>query len=342
MKHLLGKLAASAVMTMAIAATAQAQTVLRYSNFVPPGHPVRTKILDPWVVEVEKATAGRVKFDMLPKVVGTVAGQYDVVRDGLADVAVVVPGYSPGKFVFTEIIEVPFIGDRAEFVSPAFYNVYAKNFLSFGEFRGTHLLSIFNTSPQHLFTAKKRVQSVDDFKGLKLRTNSTSTSRAVGNLGGVAVIKPVTEMYELVSGGLVDGALFNPSDHKSFNLTKLLPVATLIPGGVSASAVALVINEAKWNAISASDRDLIMAVSGAHLAKVAGKAYDEGAQEAINEFRAGGGVVDTMPAAAVAAIRERVLPIETDWVERAKQKGMSDPAGALKTLRTDGAGPAGR
>jgi TRAP-type C4-dicarboxylate transport system substrate-binding protein len=339
MKHLLRNLTASAVLALAIGATAQAQTVLRYSNFVPQGHPVRTKILDPWVVEVEKVTAGRVKFDMLPKVVGTVAGQYDVVRDGLADVAVVVPGYSPGKFVFTEIIEVPFIGDRAEFVSPAFYNVYAKNFQSFGEFRGTHLLSIFNTSPQHLFTAKRRVQSVDDFKGLKLRTNSTSTSRAVGNLGGVAVIKPVTEMYELVSGGLVDGALFNPSDHKSFNLTKLLPVATLVPGGISASAVALVINEAKWNAISASDRELIMSVSGAKLARVAGKAYDEGALEAINEFRAGGGTVDTMPANAVTTIKERLLPIETDWVERARQKGMADPAAALKTLRTDGAGP---
>lgn len=330
----------AAALSLAAVTTAGAQTVLRYSNFVPIGHPVRTQILDPWVHEVEKVTAGRVTFNMLPKVVGTVPGQFDVVRDGSADVAVVVPGYTPGRFTFTEIIEVPFIGDRAEFVAPAFYNAYSRNFARFGEFAGTQLLSIFSTSPQHLYTAKKAVRSVDDFAGMKLRTNSTAMSQSVTALGGVPVNKPVTEIYEMVAGGLVDGAFFNPSDHKSFKVQSVLPMGTLIPGGISASAVALVMNEAKWNSIAKADRDAIMAVSGEKLARIAGKAYDDGARQATDEFRAGGGKVDTLPAAAVTVVREKLLPIEQAWIERAKQKGLADPAAALAALRADARGTA--
>jgi TRAP-type C4-dicarboxylate transport system substrate-binding protein len=330
---------AAATALLLSAGGAQAQQVLRYSNFIPPGHPVRTQILDPWVADVERVTEGRVRFNMLPKVVGSVAGQHDVVRDGLADVAVVVPGYNPGKFVFTEIIEIPFIGDHAEFVAPAFYNVYIKHFSRYAEFGGTHLLSLFSTSPQHLFTAKRAVARNDDFRGLKLRTNSTSMAQAVTALGGVPVIKPVTEMYEMISGGLVDGAFFNPSDHKSFKLTQLLPIATLVPGGISASAVALIINEARWNGLSAADRAAIMSVSGERLARVAGKAYDEGARQAIDEFRRGGGRVDTLPPELVNEIRQRIAGVEQAWLEKARQKGLADPAGVVASLRAEARGP---
>lgn len=327
--------ATTVVSLMAFAQHATAQTVLRYSNFIPPGHVLRTKVFDPWITEVEKVTAGRVRVEMLPKVVGTVSGQHDVVRDGLADVAVVVPSYSPGKFDLTEIVEIPFQGDRAELVSPAFFNFYTKNLLKYNEFPGAHVLSIFTNTPPGLYLAKRTVKSIDDFKGLKLRTSSALMAQSVTLLGGVPVIKPVTDIYEMVNGGLVDGALFPPVDHKSFKLTQLLPRVTEIAGGISCSAVALIINEAKWNSINAADREAIMKVSGAHMARIAGKGYDDESRLATEELRKGGGTIETLPAETVAELRKRLQPVEQSWMERARKKGLTDPAAALANLRAD-------
>lgn len=314
---------------------ASAQTVLRYSNFIPPGHVLRTQVFEPWMADVERVTAGRVKVEMLPKVVGTVAGQHDAVRDGLADVAVVVPSYTPGKFDLTEIAEVPFLGDRAELVAPAYFNFYAKHLQKQGEFAGTHLLTIFTNTPPQLYTAKRSVRSLDDFKGLKLRTSSASTAQAVTLLGGVPVLKPVTEIYEMVNGGLVDGALFPPLDHRSFKLAQLLPRMTQIPGGLSCSVVALIINDAKWNSLSAADREAIMKVSGATLARLAGKAYDQSSREATEEMQKAGATIESLSPAVTAELKQRIAPVEQAWIERARKKGLADPAATLAALRAE-------
>ena len=313
---------------------ASAQTVLRYSNYIPPAHILRSQVFDTWIANVEKVTNGRVKIDMMPKVVGTVAGQYDVVRDGLADIAVVVPSYTPGRFDLTEIVEIPFMGDRAELVAPVFHNFYSKTLLKYGEFSGTHVLSIFTNTPPLLFTAKRALKSIEDFNGMKLRTSSASMAQSVTLLGGVPIIKPVTEIYEMVSGGLVDGAFFPAVDHKSFKLTQSLPKANFLPSGISCSAIALVINESKWQTISPADREAIMKISGEAMARTAGKAYDDAGREALDDLRKSGGSVDTVSPEMLADLKKKLQPVEQTWIEKAKKKGMADPAAVLMALRS--------
>lgn len=334
MKPLFKKLAIALTFGSAMMMEASAQTVLRYSNFIPPNHILRVHVFDPWIANVEKVTNGRVKIEMAPKVIGAVAGQFDVVRDGLADVAVVVPSYTPGRFDLTEIIEIPFMGDRAELVAPVFHNFYTNNLLKYGEFNGVHVLSIFTNTPPLMFTAKRVPKSADDMRGMKLRTSSASMAQTVTLLGGVPIIKPVTEIYEMVASGLVDGGFFPAVDHKSFKLTQTLPKATVFPSGISCSAVALIINESKWKTISAADREAIGKISGEAMARIAGKAYDDGGNEVLDELRKGGGSVDTVSAEMMTELKKRLLPVEQTWAEKAKKKGLADPAATLQALRT--------
>ncbi len=61
---------ALAVLVGALAGTAQpalAQTTLTMSSWVSPQHHLTSVVLQGWANEVEKATNGRVKFQMLPK-----------------------------------------------------------------------------------------------------------------------------------------------------------------------------------------------------------------------------------------------------------------------------------
>src|ERR1700741_592017 len=62
---------------------ARAQTTLTMSSWVSPQHHLTAVVLQGWATEVEKATNGRVKFQMLPKHPSAPPGTFDAVRDGL-------------------------------------------------------------------------------------------------------------------------------------------------------------------------------------------------------------------------------------------------------------------
>ena len=79
-------LAASLLAAALIWTPAQAQTTLTMSSWLPPSHTITKDMMMVWAKQVEEATQGRVKFNLLPKAVASPPGTFDAVRDGLADV----------------------------------------------------------------------------------------------------------------------------------------------------------------------------------------------------------------------------------------------------------------
>src|SRR5262245_64117308 len=76
--------AALAVMSWSASWPAAAQTTtLTMSSWVSPSHLLTKDVLAVWGQQVEKATNGRVKLQMLPKHPSAAPGTFDAVRDGL-------------------------------------------------------------------------------------------------------------------------------------------------------------------------------------------------------------------------------------------------------------------
>src|SRR5262245_27712437 len=98
------------------ATAASSQIVLNVNAWVPQGHLLVADITMPFCGDVEKATEGRVKCNLLAKAVVAPPQTLDAVRDGLADISFVVHGYTPGRFVLTDVAEFPFLGDTSEAV----------------------------------------------------------------------------------------------------------------------------------------------------------------------------------------------------------------------------------
>jgi len=76
---------------------ASAQTTLTMSSWVGPTHLLTRDVLQVWAANVEKATNGRVKFQMLAKHPSAAPGTFDAVRDGLVDVSYVTASYTPAR-----------------------------------------------------------------------------------------------------------------------------------------------------------------------------------------------------------------------------------------------------
>jgi TRAP-type C4-dicarboxylate transport system substrate-binding protein len=321
---------------VAFCASAQAQTtVLKMSNWVPPTHAYTTEVLTPWAAQIEKATAGRVKIEILPKVVGTPGTQYEVVRDGMADVVTVVPGYSPGRFDVFGLGELPMASSDPKVGAPAYQNFYDKHLAKLNLFKGAHVLSAFTTSPGHVFTSKKPVTKMADFSGLKLRSPVTTTVESLKAVNAVPMQKPSTELYELISGGVLDGTLAGPDQVFGMRLGELTKNLTLIPGGFYSSVMVVMINEDAWKKISDADRKSIDALSGKAFAERIGVVFSKSVADGIAEFKAKGGTVVEADPAMLAEMRKAFEPMEKAMYEKARRAGLANPEAALAELKAD-------
>ncbi|HKW95134.1 MAG TPA: TRAP transporter substrate-binding protein [Methylomirabilota bacterium] len=324
-----------AALTLGLAATAPAaaQTTLTMSSWVSPQHHLTSVVLQGWANEVEKATGGRVKLTMLPKHPSAPPGTFDAVRDGLVDVSYVTASYTPARHILPLMAELPGAGDTALVNSVAYSRIHWKYFQQVGEYKGVKLLGVFTHGPGQMFT-KRPVASIADVQGLKIRTGGGVAEQVAKALGAAAFVKPAPESYELLKGGVADGVFFPLESIISFKLDTVLEQATLFPGGMYSSAFGFFMNEDKWNKLPKQDQDAIEKVSGEHLARLAGRSWDEADQKGLDALKKSGVKIVHADAALVAEVAKRSAPIVADWIKKASAKGV-DAAKILAEFRAE-------
>src|SRR5262247_1919590 len=147
---------------VAVAQPALAQTTtLTMSSWVSPQHHLTAVVLQGWANEVEKATQGRVKLQMLPKHPSAPPGTFDAVRDGRVDVSYVTASYTPARHILPLMAELPGAGDTALVNSVAYSRIHWKHFDKVGEYKGVKLLGVFTHGPGQLFT-KRPIGTIAD------------------------------------------------------------------------------------------------------------------------------------------------------------------------------------
>ena len=315
---------------------AWAETVtLRYSNWLAASYPLHARAMVPWMQDIEKATEGRVKFEVSPKVVGTVPGQYDVVAQGLADVVLFLPGYQPGRFVLMEGLDLPFMGHDSTKRCPATWRTYEKFVAPLNEFKDVVPLSVYCSTSGQLGTTKVEVTGLDSVKGLKIRSPSEAITSAITLLGATPVSKPASELYELLSGGVIDGAIFPLDSMVGFKIDSTLKHVAYMAGGFNSSMVLIGMNKDAWAKIPEADQKIIADLSGEALATRVGEMLAVSETEAREKLIAGGTKVVDVDPALVKLFEQAVLPVRQAWVEKAKAAGLQNPEEMLKFLQDE-------
>lgn len=326
--------AAAAAAACLFALPAAAQTTLTVSNWVPAGHPVATAITA-WTQEVEKATAGRVKFQVLPKAVASPPAHYNAIRDGLADVSFTVLGYTPGRFALSELAELPLMGTTAESNSVALQRVAAKHPQFMNEYKDVKVLALFTHGPGVIHNAKKPIQSLDDLKGLKFRVGGGVVNEVGKLLEANTTLKPATESYELLSTGVMDGVFLPMESIATYKIDKLVRHSTTFPGGLYNSAFLVMMNKDAYGKIPAADRAIVDKLAGEPFARALGRSFDAKDREGAAVAQASGIKVVQASPAFVDAVQARVGVLEKNWVETAKGKGLANADQVLKEFRTE-------
>lgn len=144
--------------------------------------------------------------------------------------------------------------------------------------------------------------------------------------------KPVSEVYELASGGVIDGATTPPDALLGFKLDEVLNRMTFVPGSLGATVVIVSVNPDTWAKISEADQKAIMSVSGGVVAKRSGDLHVVETQTAIETMKAKGMTVDTMSDEELAKMKEAPAPLQSEWTERPGGRP-GEPAGNAGFLR---------
>lgn len=327
-------IAAALLALMLSAAPAQAQTVLTTSSWVPPGHPLTVDILVAWTKEVEQATQGRVKFNLLPKAPVAPPQTFDAVKDGVIDAAFTVHGYTPGRFLLTKMTEFGFLGDSAESISVAYQRMHERHLAKLDEHKGVKVVAVFSHGPGHMFSAKGPINALADLANMKIRVGGGIVNDYTKALGASPLLKPASESFQMLQSGVADGIFFPGESIAGFKLTSLIKHATLVPGGLYNVSFVMMMNEGRYNALPKADREVIDKLSGQHFARLAGKAWDAADAAGIDAMRAAGISVKTANPAFMAEIKAKIDPIEQVWYADIKPKGL-DGAALMKEFRAE-------
>lgn len=312
------------------AAAAQAQTTLRVNNWLPPTHPIVSDMIVPWGKMVEDATKGEVKVEILPAPLGPPPASFDIAKDGLADVAFGVHGYTPGRFALHTIAELPFTTPSAEQASTAYWRIFDKHLAKANEHEGVKVLTVFVHGPGHIFTSGKELSSIADMKGTKMRIGSTLANDIAAALGMVPLQSPSSKSYELLSQGVADGILFPLESVPFFKLEGALKHGMLVPGSLYNSSFFVVMNQNTWDKLSPEAQEAVMSVSGESFAKMAGKAWDAADAKGLEKIKAAGISVKTMPDALLNDVKAAVQPVIDAALAKAEAKGIDAKAVAAE------------
>lgn len=312
------------------AANADTQ-VIRFSNWLPPAHYIVKEMLEPWAAKVNEVTEGRVKVEFINPL-GKPQAHLDLVRNGVADMGMSVHSYTATRFPLIEFAELPFTTEDGGINSVAYWRTYEKFMLGANEHRGVKLIGLWTSPATVIFTTKEEIKSLNDLKGLKLRSPSPLFDSIGKAMATVSVNAPASESYEMLSRGVIDGLYFQYDQIENFKLDKLIKSAVAAPGGLGKSSQFLFMNERKWNAISEADRAAIEQISGEAMARDFGKKWQEAENQSIQNLSAAGLKTYHVEGAELEKLKADLAFIEEDWIKAAKKKNVDGQA-ALQFYR---------
>jgi TRAP-type transport system periplasmic protein len=316
------------VIGVALASPAAAQTTnLTYSIFFPPSHG-QCKAAMSWAKEIEKRTNGQVAIQIFPTGTLTKPQQcYDGVVNGISDIGMSVFAYTRGRFPVMEALDLP-LGYPSGKVATRAANAYYQKFRP-AELNDVKVLYLHGHGPGLLHT-QKPVRSMEDMKGLKIRSTGLS-ARIVEALGGVPVAMPQNAAYEALQKGVVEGTFAPMETLKGWKQAEVIKDTTDCRAIGYTTAMYVVMNRGKWAKLPADVQKVFEEVSREWI-DVHGEQWDKDDAAGREYTLSLGNQILELSAAETARWEQAVQPIMDDYAATVSAKGLDGKA-YISTLK---------
>jgi TRAP-type C4-dicarboxylate transport system substrate-binding protein len=306
----------SAAGMLALAATEVQAVDIRIGTFVPAKSVGVSRVIKPWMEAVAKETG--VDVNLRGYWGGSLGRspfkQYELVKNGVADITWVLPAYTPGQFPQLHVFELPFLAKTGVESSVAAWRITEAG-LSEG-FQDTHPIGLWTSAPSNVFT-RVPIKSLYDLKNRKVRSVGSVHARWVKNFGAAPQTMASTKMNEALNRGMIDGAIQGWTGMRTFKSMSLIDYVHEVPVGTI--PFILLMNKSTWNKLSGPTKAAFTKHAGEKMARMGGAAYDNVTAE-IRKGQIAKGRIKFVPAGAELMKRyERdSAAIHEWWINKTK------------------------
>jgi TRAP-type transport system periplasmic protein len=248
-----------------------------------------TQVLLPFVQAAEKDSGGRLELALKP------AGGYGkptellpMVEKGDLEMASSVQGYYPGRFPQSSVIELPLMFGDALSGTRALTTVFKEGLLD-KDYASVKVLALYVVPPFSILTTGKKIASLRDLRGLRIRTPGPTVGLPLAKLGAIPLGIPASMIGDAIANGTVDAIAFSLDSTLSTMgaggklLVNQLSVAADLRFAGPAQMVLM--NRAKWDALPA-DLQAVLDKCGAALAVDGARVRQDSEVAARQKFQA--------------------------------------------------------
>lgn len=332
----LRSLLACAVASFGMTGISQAQEVtLRFHSFLGATSYPHAKFIDPWCETIKEQSSGRMVCQIYPSMQlgGSPAELYNQARDGIVDIVYGNPGYSPGSYVAAEVFELPFMLRDVENGARAMWDLLGDN--PGPEFDGLRLIAIAPADFPVVMSKATQVRTLEDVKGLKLRSAGRYGAKVLEALGALPVQMPAGEIVDSLNRGVLDGAYLPLSAVGLLKIDEILKNFTDFgenQARMYTSTQIIAMSQDKYDSLPDDLKKVIDDNRGTEVSAQFGLAFDSTAEAERERLLKNGEEIYILPDAEYERWRAAAAPIADEWIADANKKGI-DGARHLEQAR---------
>jgi TRAP-type C4-dicarboxylate transport system substrate-binding protein len=189
---------------------------------------------------------------------------------------------------------------------------------------GVRILYLLATPPLKFHMSKARINSLADFKDLKIRYAGEAFANTIKAFGAVPVAVPPGETADAMSKGVVAGALFPFEGAQSFQLGTETKFS--YEPGINAATFFLVMNPKSYEKLPSNLRALIDETTGPAAAERVGQVLEGVEKEGRAYMLSKGTQVVEFSDAVTWEMRAAVRPLIKDGIAKLNERGMPGQA----------------
>jgi TRAP-type C4-dicarboxylate transport system substrate-binding protein len=258
MFRLIIKIATAAYLLLPSYATAE-PIKLKLSFFTSDRSSIYQYSIKPFVDAVNSDGEGLIEIEVYfsGAISGVQSQQPQLVSDGIADLAIIVPGQMPERFHDNAIMELPGLYRDSREASQIFNRLIGANALK--GYDDYIVVGALVSGPENIHS-RKPINSIEDLKGLVVRVNNKIESEVLETLGAIPVLLPINKTTEAISRGNIDAATFPPSMLFEFGIGRVTSNHFML--GLGGAPTALVMNRKKFESLPKRAQQIIRKYSG--------------------------------------------------------------------------------
>jgi TRAP-type C4-dicarboxylate transport system substrate-binding protein len=265
----------------------------------------------PFVDAINRDGKGLLQIEVFPSgTLGRVQKELpQLVLNGDADIAFIVPGQNPERFSDNTVIELPGLFHNGREATLVHTRLAAAGALK--GYEDFFVIGAYATDPETIHS-RKPLASLADLKGQKIRTNNLTEAAGLAKLGALPIVLAFNETTNAISSGMIDGATVPTAQLFDIGIGRIAGNDYLLPTG--SAPLTLMMRRKTFDALPVEAKALILKYSGEWTAAAYIDVFEKLNKTTLEEINADARRKVVMPSASdTKAAQDAFRSVAADW-----------------------------